>query len=117
MKGLEGLVLENAVITQRMNHSEILNDSLVHNLGEEFMTFCRVLIATDRLHGRRRASELREAVEVFRQRGLTLRVSEAAASVLEEAAGVWERDDAPPEAADVESLMRYLAERVCPRES
>ncbi|HYM95907.1 MAG TPA: hypothetical protein VET26_01275 [Candidatus Sulfotelmatobacter sp.] len=112
MKSLEGLVLEYSALAFAIDRQGIVAASIENNLGEQFMRFSRLLIATDRVHASRRATELSDAVEVFRERGAHPEVAVAVAPFLRRLASLWARPDAPLDGADVETLVAYLADNL-----
>ena len=57
MKGLEALVLEYASLATDFGGAPIVRASLKSNLGEQFVRFMDLLIATNRIHARRRSRE------------------------------------------------------------
>ena len=68
-----------------------------------------MLIETDRIHAARRASELHDAVEVFKGANRSVRVAEASVEVLRAAAAAWRSPEAPPEQAGAKDFARFLA--------
>jgi hypothetical protein len=109
MKGLEAVVLEYASLASEIDGEPIVRASLRSNLGDTFVRFMDVLLATNRIHAERRSSELADALAVFGD-GIKPRVSLAAAEVLRDAAEAWADDTAPPVDADSRTLANYLRE-------
>jgi 3-hydroxyisobutyrate dehydrogenase-like beta-hydroxyacid dehydrogenase len=108
MKGLEALALEYVVLAYAVDDRGVVRDSLAGNLGQEFVAFMDVLVATNRLHAERRGHELAEAARTFGEDGISLRMAGAAVDVLQRAADAWAAPDAPPPGAPTEDLVSYL---------
>jgi 3-hydroxyisobutyrate dehydrogenase-like beta-hydroxyacid dehydrogenase len=108
MKGLEALVLEYASLATDFGGAPIVRASLKSNLGEQFVRFMDLLIATNRIHARRRSRELADAVATFSSDGARPNVAAASARVLRLAAETWADESAPPIGADVDDLARHL---------
>jgi 3-hydroxyisobutyrate dehydrogenase len=108
MKSLEGLALEYMALTQRIDRRDIVAASVENNLGKQTMDFLALLVSTNRRHAARRAGELADAVAVFEARGTSIAVANAVVPLLERAAQVWQRPDAPAEDASLDELIAYL---------
>jgi 3-hydroxyisobutyrate dehydrogenase-like beta-hydroxyacid dehydrogenase len=109
MKGLEALVVEFRAAIAPLTGREVVLASIERNVGAQFMSFCRMLIETDRLHASRRANELAEAVAIFGAPGRPLSVARASIDVLKSAAAAWTTADAPPVSAGADALAAYLS--------
>jgi 3-hydroxyisobutyrate dehydrogenase-like beta-hydroxyacid dehydrogenase len=109
MKSLEGLVLEYEAISHGIDGQGLVAASIANNLGDQFVDFMRLLVATNRLHAARRARELAEAVEAFEERGSSTTVARAVVPLLERCAELWDRPDAPPGDAALDDLIEYLS--------
>jgi hypothetical protein len=75
------------------------------------MTTLDLLVRTNRVHGSRRAEELRVAMTAspeLRRFSVTAR---GAAAVLDEMAALWQRPDAPAPGASAPDLMRFAGRR------
>jgi 3-hydroxyisobutyrate dehydrogenase-like beta-hydroxyacid dehydrogenase len=114
MKGLEALVLEYASLATDFGGAPIVRASLESNLGERFVRFTDLLIATNRIHAGRRSRELADALETFSSDGARPHVAAASARVLGLAADAWAQEDAPPEDSDVATLARHLRTALWP---
>ncbi len=114
MKGLEALVLEYASLATDFEGEPIVRASLESNLGEKFVRFMDLLIATNRIHAERRSRELAGALDTFSTDGIRPAVAAASAEVLSRAAQAWGEDSAPPVDADVAALARYLRTALWP---
>jgi len=108
MKSLEGLALEYMALTEPIDRHGIVAASVENNLGRQAMDFLALLVSTNRRHASRRAGELADAVAVFEARGAAIAVGKAVVPLLERAARVWQRPDAPPEDASLAELIVYL---------
>ena len=108
MKSLEGLALEYMALTEPIDRHGIVAASVENNLGRQAMDFLALLVSTNRRHASRRAGELADAVAVFEARGAAIAVGKAVVPLLERAAQVWQRPDAPPEDASLAELIVYL---------
>ena len=108
MKSLEGLALEYMALTEPIDRHGIVAASVENNLGTQAMDFLALLVSTNRRHASRRAGELADAVAVFEARGAAIAVGKAVVPLLERAARVWQRPDAPPEDASLAELIVYL---------
>jgi len=108
MKSLEGLALEYMALTEPIDRHGIVAASVENNLGRQAMDFLALLVSTNRRHAARRAGELADAVAVFEARGAAIAVGKAVVPLLERAARVWQRPDAPPEDASLAELIVYL---------
>jgi 3-hydroxyisobutyrate dehydrogenase-like beta-hydroxyacid dehydrogenase len=108
MKGLEALVLEYVALASVVDDRDVARASLAGNLGQEFVAFMDVLVATNRVHAERRALELAQAVRTFGEDGIALRTGGPAVEVLQWAAEAWAAPDAPPAGAPTEDLVSYL---------
>jgi len=107
MKGLEAVVLEYASLASEVDGEPIVRASLRSNLGDTFVRFMDLLLATNRIHAERRSRELADALAVFGD-GIKPRVSLAAVEVLRDAAEAWTGDAAPPVDADSGALANHL---------
>ena len=114
MKGLEALVLEYASLATDFGGAPIVQTSLESNLGEQFVRFMDLLIATNRIHAGRRSRELADALETFSSDGAQSGVAAASARVLSRAAEAWAEESAPPVGADVGVLARHLRTALWP---
>ena len=108
MKSLEGLALEYMALTEPIDRHGIVAASVENNLGRQAMDFLALLVSTNRRHASRRAGELADAVAVFEARGASIAVGKAVVPLLERAAQVWRRPDAPAEDASLDELIVYL---------
>jgi 3-hydroxyisobutyrate dehydrogenase-like beta-hydroxyacid dehydrogenase len=108
MKSLEGLALEYMTLTEPIDRRGIVAASIENNLGKQAIDFLAVLVSTNRRHAGRRAGELADAVAVFEARGASIAVANAVVPLLERAAQVWQRSDAPAEDASLDELIVYL---------
>jgi 3-hydroxyisobutyrate dehydrogenase-like beta-hydroxyacid dehydrogenase len=108
MKSLEGLALEYMALTEPIDRHGIVAASVENNLGRQAMDFLALLVSTNRRHASRRAGELADAVAVFEARGASIAVGKAVVPLLERAAQVWQRPDAPAEDASLDELIVYL---------
>jgi 3-hydroxyisobutyrate dehydrogenase-like beta-hydroxyacid dehydrogenase len=108
MKSLEGLALEYMALTEPIDRRGIVAASVENNLGKQAMDFLALLVSTNRRHAARRAGELADAVAVFEARGASIAVANAVVPLLERAAQVWQRPDAPAEDASLDELIVYL---------
>jgi len=108
MKSLEGLILEYVALTEPIDQHGIVAASVANNLGKQAMDFLALLVATNRRHASRRASELADAVQVFEARGASIAVAKAVVPLLERAAEVWQQTDAPAEDASLKELIVFL---------
>jgi 3-hydroxyisobutyrate dehydrogenase-like beta-hydroxyacid dehydrogenase len=114
MKGLEALVLEYASLATAFEGEPIVRASLESNLGEKFVRFMDLLVATNRIHAERRTRELAGALDTFTTDGIRPAVAAASAEVLGRAAQAWGEESAPPADADVGTLARYLRTALWP---
>ncbi len=118
MKTLEAISIEFASLASGLDQSGIVRDSIERNLGRGFVEFLDLLIATNRVHGERRARELADAVATFTAAGTRPELAGAAVAVLEGAARAWMTSDAPPPGSDLTVLAGYLrSARWCESES
>jgi 3-hydroxyisobutyrate dehydrogenase-like beta-hydroxyacid dehydrogenase len=108
MKSLEALVLEHVAFAWLSGQVDLVQASLEHSLGQRCTKFMDSLVVTNRLHARRRVTELTEATEALRQRGAALRIAPAAIGVLEQAALAWTQQDAPGPDSEVADLAGFL---------
>lgn len=108
MKSLEGLALEYMALTEPIDRRGIVAASVENNLGKQAMDFLALLVSTNRRHAARRAGELADAVAVFEARRASIAVAKAVVPLLERAAQVWQRPDAPAEDASLDELIVYL---------
>jgi len=107
MKTLEALVLEFSALAAKLDPDAIVRSSLANNLGAEFASFMDLLLATNRVHAERRASELADAVASFATDGTRPDLAAAAVDVLRRAARAWQ-EGAPPEGAPDKELAHHL---------
>jgi hypothetical protein len=114
MKALEAMVIELAVVTNGWDPQFIVRRSLTSSLGERFVAFSDLLVTTDRIHARRRAAELAEAVELLTALGAPVTIPAAAVPVLRRLASLWDHPDAPAPDAGNEALISYLAAALPP---
>jgi 3-hydroxyisobutyrate dehydrogenase-like beta-hydroxyacid dehydrogenase len=112
MKSLEGLVLEYMALTEPIDRNGIVAASVENNLGKQAMDFLSLLVTTNRRHAARRAGELADAVAVFETRGASIAVAKAVVPLLERAAELWQRADAPRDHAKLEELVAYLEQHL-----
>lgn len=108
MKSLEGLFLEYVALTQPIDQQGIVAGSVENNLGNKAMEFLNLLVVTNRRHAARRAHELADAVAVFGTRGASIDVAKAVVPLLQRAAQLWQRPDAPGEGASLAQLSAFL---------
>lgn len=108
MKSLEGLALEYLALAHPIDQRGIVAASVENNLGKQAVEFLALLVSTNRRHAARRAGELSDAVAVFAARGASIAVAKAVVPLLEHAAQVWQRPDAPAEDASLDELIVYL---------
>jgi hypothetical protein len=111
MKSLEALDIELSILTQGEHGGAIVMESIERSLGTQFMTTLDLLVRTNRVHGSRRAEELRVAMTAspeLRRFSVTAR---GAAAVLDEMAALWQRPDAPAPGASAPDLMRFAGRR------
>jgi len=108
MKSLEGLALEYMALAHPIDQRGIVAASVENNLGKQAVEFLALLVSTNRRHAARRAGELSDAVAVFEARGASIAVAKAVVPLLEHAAQVWQRPDAPGEDASLDELIVYL---------
>ena len=108
MKGLEGLVLEYAALAAVLDPGGVIRASIEANLGTQAMEFLDLLLATDRVHAERRASELEDAVSTLAADGVDLVISPAVAHALRRAAAAWAEPAAPPPGSATDELALYL---------
>jgi hypothetical protein len=108
MKTLEAMSIEFASLASGLDQSGIVRDSIERNLGQGFVEFLDLLIATNRVHGERRAGELADAVATFTASGTRPELAGAAVAVLQGAARAWTASDAPPPGSDLAVLSGYL---------
>ena len=117
MKGLEALVLEYTALATDFEGEPIVRASLESNLGERFVRFMDLLIATNRIHAARRSRELRAALDTLSTNDVRPAVAAASAEVLSRAAEAWGERSAPPATSDVAALARYLRTALWPSTS
>jgi 3-hydroxyisobutyrate dehydrogenase len=112
MKSLEALVLEHAAIVERLGIGEVVHASIDKSLEPGFARTALLMLATNRIHGDRRASELAEVVASFADQGIHSEVATAAVRSLRWSAASWMKGDAPLPDASTDDLVRYLAEKL-----
>lgn len=95
MKGLEGLVIEYTALEATVDPGGVIRRTIEANLGRQAMEFLDLLLATDRVHAGRRASELEDAVSTLAADGVDLCISPAATDMLRRAAAAWAEPAAP----------------------
>jgi hypothetical protein len=108
MKSLEALVLEYASLASTVAGEQIVRSSLENNLGERFVSFMDLLLATNRIHAERRGLELEDAVATFSADGSRPELATAAVHVLRQAAQAWAEPSAPAAGASLEALADHL---------
>lgn len=108
MKSLEALVLEYASLAATVEGGSIVRRSLENNLGDRFVEFMDLLLATNRIHAERRGAELDDAVATFATNGSAPEIAGAAVHVLRQAAQAWSEGDAPPPGAALGALAGHL---------
>ncbi len=108
MKVLEALVLEYSSLASGFEGEAIVRASLESNLGEKFVRFMDLLVATNRIHAERRSRELADALALFSADGFRPELAPAAVDVLRRAADAWSDDSAPPVDAAIGVLTDHL---------
>ncbi len=112
MKSLEALVVEFEAALATVAGRAVVARSIEANLGQQFSAFSRMLIETDRIHAARRARELEDAIDAFRDSRVSLHLPRASLEVLRAAARAWQSPDAPPVGAESDALANFLSQRL-----
>ena len=107
MKGLEALVIEARSIAARLDPTGTAWQSIERNLGSAFAGFADLLVVTDATHAARRSTEIGEAVEFARTRGIEPLVAAAAWEALSRLGALWDEIGPGLDGAGPELLLEH----------